>query len=99
MADAIAPNLMLRGVADAFLDRLEKTDSKVIVLDFDGVQSISRSFAHQYTVRKKKTSKEIKETNLPENVSKMLEIVERSLPSSKPRPLLSSLKDAKVITV
>ena len=98
MTEAIAPNLMLRGVADAFFDRLERERVEHFVLDFTDIESISRSFAHQYLARKKSSSKTITEVNVPDNISRMFELVERSS-SNKPRLMLPKISRSEVITI
>ena len=98
MFEAIAPNLMLRGVADAFFDRLEKMDEENLMLDFTGVESISRSFAHQYMIRKKVSTKAITEVHMPSDVTRMLELVERSS-SNRPRIMLPKISQRKVVTI
>jgi len=97
MADAIAPNLMLRGIADAFFDRLERARVEHFVLDFADIESISRSFAHQYMTRKKASNKRIKEVNVPENIRRMLELVGQV--ADRPRLLLPKISQSEVITV
>lgn len=96
MADEIAPDLMLRGIANLFFDRLERKRMQSLVLDFDGVRSISRSFAHQYVLRKRKTEKSIREINVSPEVAKMLQLVGRQMrpnsyiympPMSNPQPI------------
>ena|GEM_PF-6117528 len=61
-----------------------------------GVRSISRSFAHEYTVRKASSSKYIREINLPLNVSKMLKIVRSS---KKPERWLSPPSERNTTTL
>ena len=78
IAERISPDLALRNIVDAFFDWLERLPNKALTLDFAGVCSISRSFAHQYMLRKNISGKLINEMNLPDNVSKMLEIVRSS---------------------
>ena len=46
-----------------------------IYIDFSEIKSISRSFAHEYSNRKKKTTKLITEINMLENIEKMFRIV------------------------
>jgi hypothetical protein len=75
---AISPDLMFRGVADTFFDELEQNEVKKVVLDFAGVKSISRSFAHQYIVRRRSSRKEITETNVSRDVSRMLELAKNT---------------------
>lgn len=99
IAKVIAPNLMLRGIADAFFDKLEKMAAKRIVVDFAGVESISRSFAHQYLGRKRGSSKAITEVNLSTDISRMLELVKHSSSYSAPKLALPKIDQAKVITV
>ncbi len=82
IAEKISADLALRNVADDFFD-LESLPSNNLTVDFAGVRSISRSFAHQYTTRKKTSSKLINEINMPDNVVKMLEIVRNSSYKSK----------------
>jgi hypothetical protein len=73
----ISIDLALRDTADSFFDELEKMKIDVEV-DFSGVRSISRSFAHQYTIRKKQSYRKIIELNTPQNVMKMFAIVSKS---------------------
>ncbi len=82
IAEKISADLALRNVADDFFD-LESLPSNNLTVDFAGVRSISRSFAHQYTTRKNTSSKLINEINMPDNVVKMLEIVRNSSYKSK----------------
>lgn len=95
IAEKISPHLALRDMADAFFNWLEKLPCESATLDFNGVQSISRSFAHQYIQRKAKSNKVIKEINMPSNVSKMLDIVE----NQKPRSPLLDLNSIEVINL
>jgi len=90
---------MLRGVADSFFDELERIKEDSIVVDFEGVRSISRSFAHQYVLRKRTSTKKIVEANVPENVSKMLRIIEISSATSKPKHIMIDPDHVKVITI
>ena len=83
ITEKISADLALRNVADDFFDLIESLPSNNLTVDFVGVRSISRSFAHQYTARKKITSKLINEINMPDNVVKMLEIVRNSSYKSK----------------
>ena len=76
----IAVDLALRDSADKFFDSLDSLEQNKIIIDFNDVKSISRSFAHQYSLRKNMCKKTIKEVNVPVDVKKMLKIV------SEPRP-------------
>ena len=97
VSEAIAPDLMFRGVADAFFDELERLESKTITLDFAAVKSVSRSFAHQYAIRKKASKKEIKEINVSKEMMRMFELVNRSQKSS--RMTLPRVSKVQVIRV
>lgn len=90
VAEEIAPNLMLRGVADAFFDKLEKRNANHVIIDFKGAKSISRSFAHQYVVRKNRPKKTINEANMNDDIRRMFYIVVRqseALPHTRLPPL------------
>lgn len=94
----IAPYLMLRGVADAFFDKLEAKSAESITLDFRNVHSISRSFAHQYLLRKEASRKQIIEINVEKNVAKMLELVKSQI-ANNTRRITFSGRTARVIVV
>lgn len=76
VVEKISADLALRTVADDLVDWLESLPTDRITLDFTGVHSISRSFAHQYVSRKKTSTKQINEINLPDNIAKMFWVVE-----------------------
>ena len=73
--DIISKDLALRDTAQSFFQSLEKNHEREITVDFSEISSISRSFAHEYTLQKEKSSKKIIETNMPENIKKMFDIV------------------------
>ncbi|MFA4946599.1 MAG: DUF4325 domain-containing protein [Candidatus Micrarchaeia archaeon] len=72
----VSIDLALRNTANAFFNELERYKEKNITVNFKGVKSISRSFAHQYLENKKNSEKIISETNIPDNVEKMFQVVE-----------------------
>jgi len=77
IADIISENLAFRDSVDnlfSYIDSLEETN---IITDFLGIKSITGSFAHQYLINKKKAIKHITERNIPLDVKKMFELVER----------------------
>jgi len=74
--DLVSSDLVLRNSADSFFDRMESEKSSSIEIDFSDVASISRSFAHQYIIRKGKSKKSINEVNVPETILKMLKVIE-----------------------
>ena len=76
-------NLALRNNADILFDSIEKSKEKKVVLDFKDIQFMSRSFAQQYLLRKKRCDKEIKEINIKEDVANMFEIVKNQKTKSQ----------------
>jgi len=83
IADTVCSDLAMRQSADNFFDTIERSRSKALIIDFSGVKSISRSFAHEYLLRKEASVIHISEKNIPRNIKKMFAIV-RS-PSQKER--------------
>ncbi len=84
VVDWLSPDLVLREEARRIFELIESRQEELVVVDFTGVKSISRSFAHEYLVRRDISTKRIREENLPLNVSKMFEIA-RVVSSSKER--------------
>ena len=72
----ISVDLALRNSAAAFFEYLDTLPEQEIIINFVGVKSISRSFAHEYITRKNQSKKTIIETNISENVKKMFQVVE-----------------------
>ena len=81
----LSSNLMLRSAADLLFDTLSNEGSETIELDFSGIESISGTFAHQYLRRRDSSSMKIIESNMPDNIRKMLEVVKNRSNSSSPR--------------
>lgn len=92
----LSEHLVFRISCNALFDELETLEDNEIVIDFSNVKTISRSFAHQYLIRKSTSNKIIREENLPDNINKMLEIVKMQL--DKPRTRTSS-SNFPVITI
>jgi hypothetical protein len=97
VSEAISSDLMFRSVADAFFDELEQREAKKLILDFTAVRSVSRSFAHQYSVRKKASRKDVEEANMSKEISLMFQLASQT----QERPLVSlpRASKAQVITV
>ena|SRR3989338_4872014 len=93
--ELIAVDLALRSSAENLFNHLEELSEKQIIVDFTGVKSISRSFAHEYFIRKNQSKKTISEINVPENVKKMIRIVEQ--PHDK--TLIFDMKSIKAIAL
>ncbi len=75
IVERASADLALRNVANSFFDWLENLQADKVIVDFAGVRSISRSFAHEYVKRKKSSQKSISEVRVPVNVTKMLRII------------------------
>ncbi|VVB65210.1 Uncharacterised protein [uncultured archaeon] len=73
----VSSNLALRYSADDLFDYINNLNESRIVLDFSGIESITRSFAHQYILNKSKSNKQIVECDVPINIKPMFELVER----------------------
>ncbi len=93
--EQISVDLALRDSADTFFDYLESIPQKEIIVDFNSVKSISRSFAHEYITRKNQSKKSITETNVPDNVKKMFKVIEQ--PAEK--TLVFDLRTVRAITL
>ena len=87
----LSPDLALRVLADRFFDYVEALAVNDIVVDFAGVASISRSFAHQYILRKARTQKNITEVNVPAPVQRMFQIVQQP----KTETVLADIEDVR----
>lgn len=77
LAEVFAENLLLRDTANTLFDTIEKAQDKKVVIDFEGVRSITGAFAHQYILRKRASRKKVIERNVPEEIQRMFEIVSR----------------------
>lgn len=86
--------LALRSNADFLFDSIDKSKEKKIILDFSEIQFMSRSFAQQYFLRKKQSSKKVTEINVPKNIAKMFDLVKKSRVSAE-----FKAKDFEIIEV
>ena len=68
----------MNSVASTFFEEINNLPEDEIKISFENIIFISRSFAQEYFIQKNKTEKIITEINIPEEVSPILEIVERS---------------------
>jgi hypothetical protein len=76
IGEVVSRDLAFREEARRFFDFLENRPKEGVVVDFEGVRTISRSFAHEYILRKKSSSKNIREINMPPNIAKMFDVVQ-----------------------
>jgi anti-anti-sigma regulatory factor len=75
LKEFIGLNLFLRAHADELFDYINSKRNTPIIIDFEGVQSISRSFAQQFLNRLEEITSVITLINESENVRKMFDIV------------------------
>ena len=78
LKDRVSEDLSLRNmVSNVFkAEEFKKTDD--VLMDFTGIKSISRSFAHEYLLYKEKQNCKVLEINIPSDIKKMFEIVENT---------------------
>ncbi len=74
---SFASYLALRESADRLFDQVDRYKTKDIVVDFSGVESMTRSFAHQYILRKQKSRKNVSEENMTESIASIMEMSTR----------------------
>ena len=87
--DAINRNLGMRVSAQKFFNELNNVSAKVVIINFENVEFMSRSFAQEYVQQKKRINKVIKEINRPEEVVNMFKAVNNS---SKPKSICLASK-------
>jgi len=73
--EKISENLSLRDFARTFFIQLNKSTYDSLIIDFKGVNFMSRSFAQEYLDRKTESEKQIKEINMLSDIEKMFEVV------------------------
>jgi anti-anti-sigma regulatory factor len=79
--------LMLRSTVTPLFRRISRSNARRVVVDFSGVEFMSRSFADEYLAAKAASLKQIEERRVPVEVKRMMSIVSRQLASgSKPTP-------------
>ncbi len=78
ISKAISEDLASRYSASKFIEDLSKYGSMKIEVDFSNVKTITRSFAHEYMTRKKASSLNIVDENIPLPVQRMFHVVEES---------------------
>ena len=67
-----------KSATDLF-DKINDIDESNFIMDFEDIFYISRSFAQAYYASKKRSSKQISEINLSDDVKPMMEMIEKQL--------------------
>lgn len=78
LKDTVSEDLALRNMAASVFEAKEFKGSGQVLVDFAGIKSISRSFAHEYMKRKNEQSCEVVDINVPPNIKRMFEVVENT---------------------
>jgi len=95
IAEELSSDLAFRDIATSFMNRIESLDHPVVIIDFRVVESITRSFAHEYVSRRDRSDLEIQELNVPRSVLQMFTIIN----NSERKPRFEELKNADVISI
>ncbi|MCS3924417.1 hypothetical protein [Methanosalsum natronophilum] len=91
--DEINIHLSLRDSADLFFDEISLVNKNTnLVIDFEGIKSISRSFAQQFLYRVEKSENNIKFVNEPNNIKMMFDIIKAK--GKKPNVVVSNSSNA-----
>lgn len=83
--EKIADNLATRNSADMLFDYINSQKQKTITLDFKSVQFATRSFMHEYSLKKLDTKKKIIEKNMSKDLKKMLKVAAESESDKTPQ--------------
>ena len=78
LKDKVSEDLSLRNMVLNIFKAEDFQKENQVLLDFTGIKSISRSFAHEYLQYKEKQNCEILEINVPSDIKKMFEVVEQA---------------------
>lgn len=78
LVNQISKNLIFRDTADKLFDDINDINEPEIIIDFNKIKSITRSFAHQYLINKRKSKKNIIVINISPNIKNMFELIEKT---------------------
>jgi hypothetical protein len=77
------------------MDKVESLRCPDIVIDFCEVETITRSFAHEYVTRKERSFLRINEVNVPDNVGRMFKVIQ----NSEKKPRFEGLRESRTIVL
>lgn len=77
--------LMLRSTVAPLFRKVARSDAPRVIVDFSGVEFMSRSFADEYLAAKAASQKRIEERNVPIEVKRMMNLVSNQLVSAPHR--------------
>lgn len=75
--------LMLRSTVAPLFRKIARFDARRVIIDFSGVEFMSRSFADEYLTAKAASQKAIEEIDMPDQVRRMIELVSKRVGSTK----------------
>ncbi len=78
------PVLAMRAACDELFNYIESLPVENVIVDFDTFTIASRSFIHQYLLRKERSNKKISEINLHPVIARMLSVVKKQIEESQP---------------
>lgn len=76
LKDRVSEDLSLRNMVSNIFKAEEFQTSDEVLIDFTGVKSISRSFAHEFLQHKARQQCRVFEINVPSDIKRMFEVVE-----------------------
>lgn len=82
--------LMYRSSVAPFFRKISLLESDRVIVDFSGVEFMSRSFADEYLVAKTQSKKRIRDQNVPEEVRRMLSGVSNMMTPARHLTAISS---------
>lgn len=77
LSDYFGKIIVTRNAVADFFSLISGLSEKEILIDFEGIEFISRSCADEYIKRKLNSDKQIKERNISPNISAMFLLVAR----------------------
>ena len=72
VTSVLPEDLVMRASAAELLEMIEKLPSGVVEVNFEDVKSCTRSFADEYYMRKLRSTKTVREVNMPTCVHQLL---------------------------
>lgn len=96
ITEILSPDLALRESAARLFDQFEGVKDSKIAVDFAGVKSITRSFAHEYCRRKSESAKRISEMHVAANIQRTMTAASQT---SKPRSKSLEMDSVPVVVL
>ena len=77
LAEFISKDLIFRDSVTEIFNYINESELSKIFIDFQNIQSITRSFAHQYVITKEQSKKTIINVNMAPNIQRMFELIRK----------------------